>query len=513
VLALLLLLPATAARASTVTNGMLAYQADSRPQESYGDQRAKVFAINLDGTGLSPLTSRTLFSSLDGDPEFSPDGNHLAYAERNTGKIQVVDADGANERYLVDGRAPAWSPDGRTIAYIGTFTYPDHTTTDALYLVDADGAHPRLLRTPTGCGIERATWTPDSAKIFYFDGCGTGVDADRAWWLVDVASGTKTKVRTAFDDSCVGDQGYSMGPDGTYAIMSCAIGRPSYTDFDLERLDFATGDLTDLTPTSAAPDGNPGKQEYSPEVSPDGTQIAYMDGNAAVWRIPIAGGTPVRVTNARPYAGYLSWQPCVAGVTRSCSPPPAPPVDDGGGGDGQFVPPPPDGGGQHVVTDPPWVFPETVDPGPDDNGSGQGVDDAVGSALGNGHFAEFPGLALGPMVRLYVRPAVADGTLTVRSGRTVVGALVCAVRCTATVRPTLRLSGRGHASAARVIRPGTQSLAMGAGEASRVVLRLSAKQRRLVRHAARTRLSLAFAVRSAGVMRRDTARLRVRPRG
>jgi len=41
----------------------------------------------------------------------------------------------------VDGRAPVWSPDGRSIAYIGA---------DGVYVADADGATaPRLVLAAT----------------------------------------------------------------------------------------------------------------------------------------------------------------------------------------------------------------------------------------------------------------------------------------------------------------------------------------------------------------------------
>jgi TolB protein len=73
-----------------------------------------IYVINADGTGLRRLT--------DGmDPAWSPDGRKVAFARwRDPRGIYVIDEDGSNESLLFgwsQAKAPAWSPDGSHIAF------------------------------------------------------------------------------------------------------------------------------------------------------------------------------------------------------------------------------------------------------------------------------------------------------------------------------------------------------------------------------------------------------------
>jgi Tol biopolymer transport system component len=73
-----------------------------------------IYVINADGTGLRRLT--------DGmDPAWSPDGKKVAFARwRDPRGIYVIDEDGSNETLLFgwsEAKAPAWSPDGSYIVF------------------------------------------------------------------------------------------------------------------------------------------------------------------------------------------------------------------------------------------------------------------------------------------------------------------------------------------------------------------------------------------------------------
>ena len=59
---------------------------------------------------LSPATGESEY------PDFSPDGEFLAYARSPV--IYIVAADGTNRRMLVrNGNAPEWSPNGERILF------------------------------------------------------------------------------------------------------------------------------------------------------------------------------------------------------------------------------------------------------------------------------------------------------------------------------------------------------------------------------------------------------------
>ena len=72
--------------------------------------------MNADGSGLRKLTRGPAY---DGNPAWSPDGRKIAFGR--AGEIYVMNADGSGQRNLTRNPArdfaPAWSPDGRKIAF------------------------------------------------------------------------------------------------------------------------------------------------------------------------------------------------------------------------------------------------------------------------------------------------------------------------------------------------------------------------------------------------------------
>jgi Tol biopolymer transport system component len=112
-----------------------------------------IWLVNVDGTGLTHLVP-----SPASAPDWSPDGSRIAFEiydvftnlQTDPRGIDVINVDGSNRRTIVpapDGawvREPAWSPDGRSLAY----ARGDMDTT-FLYIAGADGENPRKI-TSTG---------------------------------------------------------------------------------------------------------------------------------------------------------------------------------------------------------------------------------------------------------------------------------------------------------------------------------------------------------------------------
>jgi Tol biopolymer transport system component len=119
----------------------------------------EIAVMNLDGSGRRQLTHDGTFHFL---PHFSPDGSKILYTKYAFGgygdpnaqlDVMVYDLEAGRETQLThDGSAVSgvWSPDGRHIAYL---SYRKNT----LWIMDADGSHPKLVGQPSGA-VNDLTW-------------------------------------------------------------------------------------------------------------------------------------------------------------------------------------------------------------------------------------------------------------------------------------------------------------------------------------------------------------------
>jgi len=97
--------------------------------------------MDADGSNQTRLT-RDL--ALDGSPAWSPDGRRIAFHSGRDGnmEIYVMDADGSKQTRLTDHAAgdgsPAWSPDGSKIAFqSGRGWRPSLLAWDILLLIES----------------------------------------------------------------------------------------------------------------------------------------------------------------------------------------------------------------------------------------------------------------------------------------------------------------------------------------------------------------------------------------
>lgn len=113
-----------------------------------------------------PIVQLTSDRAEDTQPDISPDGTHVVFISNRAGHPHVwsMRADGSHAVNLTPGQpdcdTPAWSPDGRRIAYQRAL--PDGHT--AIFVMDADGSHVRRVSTGTGA---RASWSPDGKRVAY----------------------------------------------------------------------------------------------------------------------------------------------------------------------------------------------------------------------------------------------------------------------------------------------------------------------------------------------------------
>jgi Tol biopolymer transport system component/C-terminal processing protease CtpA/Prc len=143
------------------------------------DSRSVFFIAQRDGA--SPIVRAPVLGGTEtvivpaGDNAHltvSPDGKLVAYT-RNGGELHVVGADGTNDRVLARGvfsRAPfaggkaiAWSPDSRWIAYLNTGT----RGFDNVWVVAAEGGEARQVSFLASSFANGLEWAPDGTWLLY----------------------------------------------------------------------------------------------------------------------------------------------------------------------------------------------------------------------------------------------------------------------------------------------------------------------------------------------------------
>jgi Tol biopolymer transport system component len=141
--------------------------------ESTRDGNSDIYVIGVDGSDETRLTTDRAF---DADPAWSPDGTRIAFTSTRDGNKEIygMNADGSNPRRLTnDGGAvanidadavdqdPAWSPDGRRIAFES-----NRDRNYEIYVVNADGSGlERLTNHPAQDALP--AWSPDGTRIAF----------------------------------------------------------------------------------------------------------------------------------------------------------------------------------------------------------------------------------------------------------------------------------------------------------------------------------------------------------
>jgi tricorn protease len=118
--------------------------------------------------------------------DISPTGKRAVFEFR--GEVVTVPAEKGDVHYItrspgVHERGPAWSPDGKSIAY-----FSDASGEYSLVLRPHDGrGEPRSYPLRGSGYYERARWSPHSKKIAF-------IDSARTLYALDIASGDVTRI-------------------------------------------------------------------------------------------------------------------------------------------------------------------------------------------------------------------------------------------------------------------------------------------------------------------------------
>lgn len=271
-------------RSSTTEGGVFIIPALGGPER-------KLSGVELDALGIG----------------WSADGKEVAVAGREAAGegagILLINIETGQRRKLTSpplsfsDNAPAVSPDGKWLAFVRT----SNLSINDLYLVAVTGGEPRRL-TFDNQRIGGLDWTKDSAEIVFSSNRAGGSNL----WRLAIAGGEPQMINHAgnkADFPSVARQGNRLAYD------------ESYLDTNIWRMKIFEKKETGAERNSRAPEKliASGREDDSPQFSPDRKQIAFASGRSGsseIWVCGEGGENPLQLTNfGGPVTGTPRWSP------------------------------------------------------------------------------------------------------------------------------------------------------------------------------------------------------------
>ncbi len=225
------------AAAHATATGVLYDQLFVRHWDTWSDgRRSQLFSIPLDSSGVASGTPVNLTAGIDGDVpgkpfggtedyDVSPDGGQVVYSVRIAGRtepwstnfdIYTVPITGGTPKNLTadnpawDGQ-PAFSPDGKTLAYLAMDRPGFEADRFHLVLLDLASGQKRALTQNWDRSITSYAWSRDGKTLF----ATTDHLGQHPLWAIDAATGRSAAI--------TGDgevEGFSVAPKRIFYTLS-----------------------------------------------------------------------------------------------------------------------------------------------------------------------------------------------------------------------------------------------------------------------------------------------------
>jgi Tol biopolymer transport system component len=307
--------------------GKIAFASDRKPHNG----KFEIYTMNADGTDVRRLTylgetspTTALRGGINGaiQPVWSPDAKRIAFARYDGAwNIYVINADGSGAYRLTNHppcgdwkdcgyKQPTWSPDGREIAFSANEA--------EIWVIDVDGANIRKLTQYSYPHVAmHPAWSPDGTKIAFL----RYESSDERWWLNVMSSDGSNlhKLQTSYWGGTY--DGLEWSPDGKQIAFQFKGGDIYLMNADgtdvrniTERYTLPRGWDEDITPRNEERPYWAPMYVYQPTWSPDGKQIAFINGDHGrtdIWVVNADGSNIRNITHQQQYHSVRDprWSP------------------------------------------------------------------------------------------------------------------------------------------------------------------------------------------------------------
>ncbi|HVV29641.1 MAG TPA: hypothetical protein VHC41_02060 [Mycobacteriales bacterium] len=269
---------------------------------------AHIYGVNPDTGATTQLTDSPYPDSM---PAWSPDGRHLAFMRTYSdtqAAIWTVNADGSDPTQLTTGfndDGPQWSPDGTKILFQRIFAQ----TSRDIMVMNADG-NDLTQASPSGLNYG-PDWAPDSSRLLFthFEGVITSkckdsqCPSDDEIYVVNAdGSGSTNVTNSHLSDDTSG----RWSPDGAQIAFQSTRSQEYFEIFTMN------ADGTDVLQRGGTDKKN---IDVNPVWSPDGTALVFMRGNVSsankyeLYTMNANGSGLKQLTDNKTYDGMPEWSP------------------------------------------------------------------------------------------------------------------------------------------------------------------------------------------------------------